>query len=80
MGNAVPLPRVLQTIEIRYSIAKGRRQRAEGSREKLDGSWFQYLARVLIALATAIARAGGLCLYSPRLIACGAIKCIFIDN
>ncbi len=23
-------------------------------REKLDGSWFQYLARVLIALATAI--------------------------
>ena len=34
-------------------IAKGRGQTAEGRREKLDGSWFQYLARVLIALATA---------------------------
>ncbi len=31
-----------------------KRQRAEGRREKIDESWFQYLARVLIALATAI--------------------------
>jgi hypothetical protein len=35
-------------------IAQGRRQKAEGRREKIDGSWFQYLARVLIGLATAI--------------------------
>jgi hypothetical protein len=34
-------------------IAKGRGQRAEGMH--IDGSWFQDLARVLIALATAIA-------------------------
>jgi hypothetical protein len=35
-------------------IAKGRGQRAEGRREKIEGLRFQYLARVLIALATAI--------------------------
>jgi hypothetical protein len=35
-------------------IAKGRGQKAEGRREKIDGSWFQYLARVPITLATAI--------------------------
>jgi len=35
-------------------IAKGRGHRAEGRREKIEGLRFQYLARVLIALATAI--------------------------
>ena len=35
-------------------IAKGRGHRAEGRREKIEGLKFQYLARVLIALATAI--------------------------
>ncbi len=28
------------------NIAKGRGQKAEGRREKIDLSWFQYLARV----------------------------------
>ncbi len=36
------------------AIAKGRGHRAEGRREKIDLSWFQDWARVLIALATAI--------------------------
>jgi hypothetical protein len=36
------------------AIAKGRGHRAEGRREKIEGLRFQYLARVLIALATAI--------------------------
>jgi len=37
-----------------HDIAKGRGQRAEGRRENIEGLRFQYLARVLIALATAI--------------------------
>ncbi len=35
-------------------IAEGRRQKAEGRREKIDWSRFQYLARVPITLVTAI--------------------------
>jgi hypothetical protein len=35
-------------------IAKGRGHRAQGRREKIEELRFQYLARVLIALATAI--------------------------
>jgi len=50
-------------VEIFVTIAKGRGHRAdfgvsaqsnEGRREKIEGLRFQYLARVLIALATAI--------------------------
>jgi hypothetical protein len=39
---------------VSIAIAKGRGHRAEGRREKIEGLRFQYLARVLIALATAI--------------------------
>ncbi len=38
-------------------IANGRRQRAFMQKGNIDGSRFQYLARVLIDLATAIAAA-----------------------
>jgi hypothetical protein len=41
MKNKVPVKDWSLSPEF---IAIGRRQRAEGRREKLDGSWFQYLA------------------------------------
>jgi hypothetical protein len=60
-------------VEIFVTIAKGRGHRAdfgvsaqsnEGRREKIEGLRFQYLARVLIALATAISYTNSLCDYT----------------